>query len=433
MDSPTPSLTTSEVAELLGAGRVHLVDVRPVDAYNGWRLRNEPRGGHIPGARSLPLKWTRYMDWMEIVRSKGIGPEARVVVYGYEAGDARAVTDLFTRAGYPDVAVYEGFADEWVTDPERPLARLARYRHLVPPSWLASALDAGSAPEWDGGKLVVCHCHYRNPDDYDAGHIPGAVPLDTLELEAPGTWNRRSPQEVKAALERLGIRRDSTVVVYGRFSAPRNEDPFPGSAAGQLAAFRCAFIMLWAGVEDVRVLNGGVQSWTDEGYPLSTEPTAPDPVADFGGVVPARPELAVDTPEAKEILADPDANLVSVRSWPEYIGEVSGYNYIEKKGRIPGSVFGNCGSDAYHMENYRNPDHTTREFGEVERQLAEAGVTPHRRNAFYCGTGWRGAEAFMNAWLMGWPRVAVYDGGWFEWSRDPSNPVGTGIPGPDNP
>jgi len=29
---------------------------------------------------------------------------------------------------------------------------------------------------------------------------------------------------------------------------------------------------------------------------------------------------------------------------------------------------------------------------------------------------------------MGWPRISVYDGGWFEWSSDPENPVETGIP-----
>jgi 3-mercaptopyruvate sulfurtransferase SseA len=136
----------------------------------------------------------------------------------------------------------------------------------------------------------------------------------------------------------------------------------------------------------------------------------------------------VDLPEARRILASPDANLVSVRSWPEYIGEVSGYNYIERAGRIPGSVFGNCGSDAYHMENYRNPDHTTREFGEIATTWMETGITPDRHNAFYCGTGWRGSEAFFNAWLLGWPRVSVFDGGWFEWSSDESNPVETGEP-----
>ena len=422
------TLTTSELVDLLDGGRYHLVDCRPIDAYNGWRLRDEARGGHIPGARALPHKWSGYLDWIEIVRSKGITPDRPVVVYGYDRDDAHDLAALFGRAGFGDVRVYEDFVDDWAADPARPLERLPRYRHLVPAGWVDRVLDGGHPPEYDGTDVVVCHAHYRNPDDYAKGHIPGAVALDTLLLEAPETWNRRSPDEVRAALLGLGITADTTVVLYGRFNFPDNADPFPGSSAGQLAAFRCAFIMLWAGVKDVRVLNGGLQSWLDAGYETSTEPSEPEPAADFGADVPAAPELAVDVPEARAILADPDANLISVRSWPEYIGEVSGYNYIEKKGRIPGSVFGNCGSDAYHMENYRSLDHTTREYGEVVEALGVAGVTPDRHNAFYCGTGWRGSEAFFNAWLLGWPRVAVFDGGWFEWSSDPANPFETGEP-----
>jgi len=28
----------------------------------------------------------------------------------------------------------------------------------------------------------------------------------------------------------------------------------------------------------------------------------------------------------------------------------------------------------------------------------------------------------------GWPRIAVYDGGWLEWAQDPSNPIEVGDP-----
>ena len=90
--------------------------------------------------------------------------------------------------------------------------------------------------------------------------------------------------------------------------------------------------------------------------------------------------------------------------------------------------FGNCGSDAYHMENYRNLDHTTREYHEIEAMWRESGITPDKDVAFYCGTGWRASEAFFNAHLMGWERIAVFDGGWYEWSNDPNNPVKTGVP-----
>ena len=423
-------LSTRELRDRLGDPRLQLIDARPIDAYNGWRLRQEARGGHIPGARALPLKWAAYLDWIEIARAKGIGPDAPVVVYGYDAGEADPVARAFSRAGYVDVAVYGDFVAKWSADARLPLESLPRYRHLVPAGWLREVLTRGTAPEHAGGPVVLCHAHYQNRGDYEQGHIPGALELDTNSLEAPDTWNRRSPAEVREALEKSGITRDTTVVLYGRFSFPDNRDAFPGSSAGQLAAFRCAFIMLWAGVTDVRILNGGLQSWLDAGYAVTTEESEIRPVADFGGDIPAAPELAVDLPEAKAMLAADDANLVCVRSWPEYIGEVSGYHYIERKGRIPGAVFAECGADAYHMEHYRNLDHTSREYGEIAAEWRAAGITPDRHNAFYCGTGWRGSEAFFNAWLMGWPRVSVYDGGWFEWSSDPTNPIETGIPAP---
>ena len=422
-------LSTRELRERLHDPQLQLIDAGPIDAYNGWRLRGEARGGHIPGARTLPLKWAGYLDWIEIVRAKGIQPERPVVVYGYDVDEAEQVARGFARSGYADVGVYPGFAPEWCADERLPLEYLPRYRHLVPARWLSELIYRGSAPEHSGGPFVLCHAHYQNRGDYEKGHIPGALDLDTNTLESPDTWNRRSPAEVREALQKLGITRDTTVVLYGRNSFPDNRDPFPGSSAGQIAAFRCAFIMLWAGALDVRILNGGLQSWLDAGYEVTDEESQRRPVADFGGEIPAAPELAVDLPEAKAILASADANLVCVRSWPEYIGQVSGYNYIQKKGRIPGAVFAECGTDAYHMENYRNLDHTCREYGEIEAAWRAAGITPDRHNAFYCGTGWRGSEAFFNAWLLGWPRVSVYDGGWFEWSNDPGNPIETGIPG----
>ncbi len=438
MTTTDSRLTTHQVQDALGKRRLQIVDVRPIDAYNGWRLQNEPRGGHIPGARTLPFKWSSYIDWIEIVRSKGITPRRPVLVYGYEQEATESVADLFRRAGYEEVFVFHDFVNEWAAAEGPPIERLPRHRHVVPAEWVRSIVAGEESAETADREItdheavdhevVLCHVHYRNPADYAKGHIPGSISLDTLILESPETWNRRSPAEVRSALRKLGITAGTTVVLYGRFSFPDNADPFPGSSAGQLAAFRCAFIMLWAGVEDVRVLNGGMQSWLDAGYEVTTDPTEGSPAADFGAEVPGAPELAVDLSEARRMLVSSEANLVSVRSRREYIGEVSGYNYIERKGRIPGSVFGNCGSDAYHMENYRNLDHTTREYGEIVDAWRAAGITADAHNAFYCGTGWRGSEAFFNAWLLGWPRVSVYDGGWFEWSSDPSNPIETGEP-----
>jgi thiosulfate/3-mercaptopyruvate sulfurtransferase len=421
-------LSTQEIFEQLSNRDSKLIDVRPVEAYNGWKLGGELRRGHIEGARSLPVKWAQYIDWIEIVRSKGIVPPDNLILYGYDKEETELVARQFLKAGYENVRTYHRFVDEWSVDNKMPMERMPRYDKLVSAEWLNQLIREGAAPGYDNNRYVICHAHYRNRGDYEEAHIPGAVDVDTNSLESPETWNRRSPNELKRVLESLGIAHDTTVILYGRFTFPDNNDPFPGSSAGQLAAMRCAFIMMYAGVKDVRVLNGGFQSWIDSGYSATSKETIKQVVNDFGAAIPACPEFAVDIAEAKQILQATDKNLVSVRSWREFIGEVSGYNYIEKKGRIPGAVFGNCGSDAYHMENYRNLDHTTREYREIADMLVEVGVTPDKHNAFYCGTGWRASEAFFNVWLMGWPRISVFDGGWFEWSNDSNNPIESGAP-----
>ncbi|KPL16743.1 MAG: thiosulfate sulfurtransferase [Bacteroides sp. SM23_62] len=422
------NLSTDELKTFLSEARGILIDIRPVDAYNGWRLKNEKRGGHIRGAKSLPAKWADYIDWIEIVRSKEIKPACEIVLYGYSVEETVKVARVFSRAGYSKLRAYNRFKEEWSADPDLPMDVLPGYRNLVHPAWIKALLSGEKPAAYDGQNVVICHAHYRNREAYLGGHIPGAIDLDTLALESPESWNRRSPEELKEALQQHGITADTTVVLYGKYMHPDNEDPFPGSAAGHIGAIRCAFIMMYAGVKDVRVLNGGFQSWTDAGYEISLGDIPKTPVADFGSEIPGKPELVVDLPEAKEMLAAYHAELVCVRSWPEYIGETSGYHYIEKKGRIPGALFGNSGTDAYHMENYRNLDHTTREYHEIAKIWMEAGITPDKHLAFYCGTGWRGSEAFYHAWLMGWPRVSVFDGGWFEWSNDPGNLFETGVP-----
>lgn len=421
-------LLTSELIEKIKDKNTILIDIRSADAYNGWKIENEKRGGHIEGAKSLPIKWTNYMDWIEVVRSKHILPENELVLYAYTEAESIKVANFFIKAGYEKVSVYHKFVEEWSANADLPMAQLARYKHLVSADWVNTLIKGEQPDEYHNDKFVICHSHYRNREAYLTGHVPGAIDIDTLALEAPETWNRRSPEELKVALEAHGITSDTTVVLYGKYMAPDNAADFPGSAAGHIGAIRNAMIMIYAGVKDVRVMNGGFQSWKDAKFEISTEDLPKQAVSDFGLTIPAKPEIIVDVPEAKAMIQSKDADIVCVRSWPEYLGEVSGYNYIEKTGRIPGAIFGNCGTDAYHMENYRNVDHTVREAQEVKDIWEEVGITPDKHLAFYCGTGWRGSEAFFNAWLMGWPRVSVFDGGWFEWSNDSENPYEKGMP-----
>jgi molybdopterin synthase sulfurtransferase len=410
-----------------------LVDIRPLAAYNGWRLGPEERGGHIPGAVAFPADWLRTVDGDEsrrLLASKGLVAGREVLLYGDDTADAaRAASTLADLTGARVEALKGGFS-AWAADPARPVERLPRYEKLVHPAWLAD-LQAGRRPEAAPiGDWLLFHVNFGVPAEYEEAHVPGAVYLDTNWLEDPADWNRREPDELQAALAGLGIRPDTTVVLYGRDTEGHANEKWPGRRAGQIAATRAALILTYAGVRDIRVLDGGYDHWVRAGHPVETRRREPSPVAAFGIAIPQQPQVIVDIGEAKEILADPaDAALVSVRTWREHVGSVSGYNYIVPAGRIAGDVWGNCGTDAYHMQHYRTIDNTMRAYPEIAANWEEAGITPDKWVAFYCGTGWRAAETWFYAYLMGWDRIAVYDGGWFEWSKDPvNNAIEVGLP-----
>jgi len=231
-------ISTPELVSLIEKVDTKLIDVRPIDAYNGWKMQNEKRGGHIKGAKSLPLKWRKYIDWIEIVRSKNILPEHTIIVYAYKDKDAEKIANYFCRAGYKNIYIYNHFLNEWVEDENLAMDHLTNYKQLVYPEWLQTLISGERPPEFENNNYVICHAHYRNHKDYENGHIRGAIALNTLCLEAPETWNRRDPNELKQSLEVHGITSDTTVILYGRFSFPNNNNPFPGSSAGHLGAIR---------------------------------------------------------------------------------------------------------------------------------------------------------------------------------------------------
>jgi 3-mercaptopyruvate sulfurtransferase SseA len=419
---------TEELRGRLDGTALAIVDTRPLHLFNGWRSDGATRGGHIPGAVAFPGEWERVLDDADlgdVLVTKGVTTDREVVLYG---DDAPALAARLTALGYPSVRTYEDW-DAWLEDETLPLEQLPRYERLVHVDWLRAVLDDKRPEAPRGDRFLLFHVNFGVPQEYEESHLPGALYLDTNWLENPVDWNRRTPAELEDAMQRLGITHDTTVVLYGRDTEGRANEKWPGRRAGQIAAARAALILTYAGVEDVRILDGGFDHWVQAGNELETTLREPSPVASFGASIPVHPGVIVDIGEAKEILADPAGGaLVSVRTWREHIGEVSGYNYIQPAGRIAGDVWGNCGSDAYHMQHYRNVDNTMRAYPEIAANWEEAGITPGKWVAFYCGTGWRASETWFYALLMGWRNVAVYDGGWFEWSKDPErNPIQIGL------
>ena len=290
-------------------------------------------------------------------------------------------------------------------------ADLPRWRQLVSARWLDGLL-AGAAveavPEGDWRLFEVAE------GPWASGHapkIPGAHWLDVQAFESGPMWNRVADGVLLGHFAAQGIRHDTSVVLAGR---------------KLVANARMAHLLLYAGVRDVRLLDGGTLAWARAGLPLTQgPPPIPEPVADFGLSTPACPQYFVDTAQVRALLLRPDATLASIRTWSEFVGRTSGYDYIAARGDMAGARWGHAGADGdvNDMSAFHTPAGRLLDAAAITALWRSQGIAPDGHTAFYCGTGWRASLAFFYAWLMGWHDISVYDGGWLEWSSDPGNPV----------
>lgn len=287
---------------------------------------------------------------------------------------------------------------------------LPRWKHLVTARWLVDLLRGESVIAAPAGNWCLFDVSFDAAALFALGHIPGAAYLDTNQLEQEPLWNKVPDAQLLRLLAHIGVDRNSTAILYGRNTT---------------AAARAAHLMLYAGVPDVRLLDGGLAAWTRAGLPLASgAPHVYAPAGHFGADLPLNPHYLVHTPDVRSLLAKGNATLASIRTWEEFVGKTSGYDYIEAKGEIPGAVWGRAGEagDMNSMSAFQNPDGTMKPADEILGFWRGAGILPGVRTVFYCGTGWRASLAFFYAWLMGWDNIAVYDGGWLDWSSDPANP-----------
>ncbi|NIF32188.1 sulfurtransferase [Enterobacter sp. Cy-643] len=384
-----------------------VIDTRPSAFYNGWPQTLNGSGGHEPAALNLSASWLALMSDEQLstwAKQHQLTKTGLMALYG---SDAQAVKTRLEKLGFTQIAMLT----DALQDPSR-LQKLAHFEQLVYPQWIHDLQNKKPITAAPAGEWKVIEAGWGAPKKYLLSHIPGAGYINTEEVESEPLWNKVSDDKLKTMLAKHGIRHNTTVILYGR-------DVY--------AAARVAAIMLYAGVQDVRLLDGGWATWSAADLPVERGlPNKTTPEPDFGASIPGQPQLMLDTEQARALLHRKDASLVSIRSWPEFIGTTSGYSYIKPKGEIAGARWGHAGSDSTHMEDFHNPDGTMRAGDDIAAMWKNWNILPDQHVAFYCGTGWRASETLMYARAMGWKNVGLYDGGWYEWSADPKNPVVSG-------
>ncbi|MFN0088407.1 MAG: sulfurtransferase [Blastocatellia bacterium] len=293
-----------------------------------------------------------------------------------------------------------------------------RAESVVSPAWVKARLDAQAArsPGSRGDRLVIIEASWATAagaKDYQAGHLPGAIHLNTDELEnGYPRWALRPASELHRVIGGLGITPGSTVVVYGKQT---------------IAAARVWWVMKYAGVADVRLLNGGFAAWTASGYPAETSVNAPTPVKFTARV---REDLRATTAYVRARYRDRQTRMADARSREEHVGATSGYTYVDFKGRIPGSL--HIGNVDDSERQFVNADGTLRDPRVIRAMWERAGlVDDGRETIFYCGSGWRSSLAFLYAWMLGMDRIRNYSDGWIGWSTSyrPDKGAKGGTPG----
>ena len=244
--------------------------------------------------------------------------------------------------------------------------------------------------------------------DYDAGHIPGAVFVDwtrdIVDRDDPVPAQVALPDAFARTMGELGIGDDTTVVAY--------DDHDHAFAA------RFVWALRYYGHDDARPLDGGWARWVAEGRPVS-QGIAPRPPAHFTSR--PRPALRRTAEGVAQLLAaGDDALLIDARPAEQYAGQVSA---ASRAGHIPG---------ARNVPYARLIDPATARFrppSELARAFADAGVDVQRlprQVVVYCNGGVTCNVPLTALRLLGREDVAVYDGSWNEWGSDPSRPIRSG-------
>ncbi|UDY24890.1 sulfurtransferase [Nocardioides sp. Kera G14] len=228
--------------------------------------------------------------------------------------------------------------------------------------------------------------------DYLTGHIPGAVyvPLEwelaTQGKPEDGRHPLPSVETLQEAARRWGVDDGDLVVAY--------------DANGCLAAARLWWLLRWAGVADVRLLDGGLDAWTTEGYELTTDDVTPA-VGDVTLTPGHLPVLPLDEVERY------DGVLLDARAPERYRGESEPID--PKAGHIPGALNAPTGANLTADGHFLPADVLKAHFGTL-------GVDGRRPVAAYCGSGVTAAHEVAALAIAG-IEASLYPGSWSQWSN----------------
>ncbi|MEQ1796525.1 MAG: rhodanese-like domain-containing protein [Lacibacter sp.] len=229
--------------------------------------------------------------------------------------------------------------------------------------------------------------------DYEKEHISGARLLwpDWLAANSPdGNFNPPDAAEATKILQKLGINKNSIIILY--------------HTKGDVSVTARMFVTLeYLGLQGrVHYLNGGLEAWKKEGYPV----TAELPVIKKGNYVATVNKVLVNKEYVLTSLQSTSAVVVDARMKRFYDGDPTGN---PRDGHITGA------------KNIPYPDLLDSSF-QFKNVNVLTGyfqpVVPDKKTEIvaYCFIGQTASVVYMAGRILGY-NMKVYDGSMQEWSR----------------
>lgn len=261
---------------------------------------------------------------------------------------------------------------------------------VVTPAWLAQHLT-------DPDLVLI---QVGDQAAYDTGHIQGArfVTLQQLSTTPPGslplTLEMSPPAILRSQLNALGITSASRVVAY-----------YPKDSVQ--SATRAIFTLLYAGFDNVSLLDGGMVAWVKDGHELTTD-VPPARAGTLGQITPK--PLVVDADFVQAHLKAPGYIVVDARDAAFFDGTSIGGPADH---RVAGHI---AGAHSLPFNQMIGPDTVLKSSKELEALFAKAGVKPGDTVVAYCHIGQQATTTLFAAKLLGHP-VLLYDGSFEDWAR----------------
>jgi len=234
------------------------------------------------------------------------------------------------------------------------------------------------SPE-EAAKMPTAHALYQ------AGRIPGAAFFDHekfSDVNSDYEYMLASDEVLEGAIGEIGISNQHEVVVY--------------ASNGILAtATRAWWLLRYAGVQKIRVLNGGLAAWKVAGGKVDTGEVF-YPAASFKANF--NPAMFASREEVQAAIEDASVRVENTLPQDWYDRE-----------HIPSSV---C-----LPLTAISPDWSVLVTDEQLREIMKVTGAP-RRIITYCGGGIAATVNAMAYLLLGHENVAVYDGSLYEWKGE---------------